>query len=146
MKTLVSLTLRELEDLQKFALTVNEHVPKGSTILLAGDLAAGKTSFVAAFCKLHNISEVSSPTYSIHNRYKYGEITADHFDLYRLENEEQMESSGFFDLCRNDVTYRFIEWPERAQGIENMFAENLFKLNIFKITENERKAELIKIS
>jgi tRNA threonylcarbamoyladenosine biosynthesis protein TsaE len=114
--------------------------------LLAGDLAAGKTSFVAAFCKLHNISDVSSPTYSIHNRYKFKDKTVDHFDLYRLETEEQLESAGFFDLAKEEAGYRFIEWPERVSEIENLFIKDLYRLNLLKLSETQRKAELIKIS
>ncbi|MCC2677727.1 MAG: putative ATPase/GTPase [Pseudobdellovibrio sp.] len=143
MKKLFSKSLAGLDDVHDLALEINKLLPKKSTILLTGDLGAGKTTFVAAFCKLHNISQVSSPTYAIHNRYQSEAASIDHLDLYRLDDEDSLESAGVHDILNRESDYKFIEWPERMPGIENI-SESVFKLSLKKTGETGRIAEFFK--
>ena len=145
MKLLISKEFDGLDGLEALAKEI-QVIVSGGTILLNGDLGAGKTTFVSAFCKLHKISHVSSPTYAIHNRYKSDTTVIDHFDLYRLDNIEKLESSGFADLCMQSCDYRFIEWPERASEVEALFSDHVYRLVLTKLDENRRKANFIQIS
>ena len=147
MNLIFSKSLNSLADLSELASLVNGILTHGSTVLLCGDLGAGKTTFVASFCKLHNISGVQSPTYSIHNRYRSDtNIQIDHFDLYRLTTEDEIQSVGFFDLIKNEVSYRFVEWPERV-GFDFFSNESkVFRLDFFKQGEGERKADFYRLS
>lgn len=143
---LFSRSINSTEDLGALAAEVNEVLPLKSTVLLEGDLGAGKTTFVSAFCKLHNISHVSSPTYAIHNRYDSVKCSVDHLDLYRLDDEDKLESAGVFDILQQPSDYKFIEWPERIPGIENMLSRGTYKLVLIKTSDDVRQAEFIKIN
>jgi tRNA threonylcarbamoyladenosine biosynthesis protein TsaE len=100
---------------------VRNAFPFSRIFLLEGDLGAGKTSFVKAFCEVLGIEEaVSSPTFNIVHAYEEGDITVYHFDLYRLKNTAELEEIGFDEYLphrqaglRGDA-YVFIEWPELA--------------------------------
>lgn len=144
MKKIFSQSIGNLEELRSFAGEVNKILPKKSTILLTGDLGAGKTTFVSAFCELHNISQVSSPTYAIHNHYTSNEVSVDHLDLYRLDDEDKIESAGVFDILQQPSDYKFIEWPERLPGIE--LGLQVYKIVLAKTGETGRQADFIQIS
>jgi len=146
MKKLFSKLINGPEDLNALAVEVNSILPRQSTVLLEGDLGAGKTTFVAAFCKLHNISQVSSPTYAIHNRYNSVECSVDHLDLYRLDDEDKLESAGVLDILQQASDYKFIEWPARLPDIENMSGHQIFKLILLKISDVGRQADFFQIN
>jgi tRNA threonylcarbamoyladenosine biosynthesis protein TsaE len=82
--------------------------------LLEGDLGAGKTTFVKAFCDVIGIEEpISSPTFTIVNVYEGKGVKVNHLDLYRLKNATDLEDIGFDEIITDDA-YIFIEWPELA--------------------------------
>ena len=77
------------------------------TILLSGDLGAGKTTFTQAFAQEKGIqTRISSPTFALEQR--LGEIT--HIDLYRLSREQ---ADNFLWQSDWHEGIRIIEWPER---------------------------------
>jgi len=83
----------------------------GSVIALFGGLGAGKTAFVRGLARgLGCEGEVCSPTYAIMNEYP-GEIPLAHFDMYRVEGWESLESTGFFDTLDGEHVLA-IEWSE----------------------------------
>lgn len=88
-------------------------------VLLNGEVGAGKTTFVREYFKYRKISvqELASPTFSLIHKYqtlgadlRFSEIY--HLDLYRLKNEDDLESSGFWDLLAEEKYFIFIEWPD----------------------------------
>ena len=87
------------------------------TLLFYGDMGVGKTTLIKALSKqLGTIENVSSPTFSIVNEY---EITNDliyHFDLFRINNEEEALNFGIEDYLFSDH-WIFIEWPEKLGGL-----------------------------
>ena len=85
---------------------------KGRTVLINGNLGAGKTTFVKAFAKASGCTEEgSSPTFTLMQRYK-GYVDILHFDLYRLKHFEELDNIGFFETIEENAT-KFIEWAER---------------------------------
>lgn len=84
-----------------------------SILLLSGDLGAGKTTSVRYLCEHFGLKNVQSPTYAIHQRYSAQNVSLDHFDLYRLQSEEELASTGFWDLLQNQNSIMLIEWFER---------------------------------
>lgn len=108
---------KEVEEsgLQKFVTEVAAFLEKDSILLLAGDLGAGKTTFVRQLCQHYGLSGVQSPTYAIHQRYSSGLQKVDHFDLYRLQTEEELISTGFWDLLHEEDSLVLIEWFERIE-------------------------------
>ncbi len=111
-------------------------------IALLGDLGVGKTAFVRGFTsKIAPASRVKSPTFALVNEYRGDPTSVFHFDMYRIEDEDELYSIGFFDyLSRNGIC--LVEWSE---NIEYALPDEYFSLKIEKcpeISENERKITL----
>ena len=81
-------------------------------VALYGDLGVGKTAFVRGFASvLSPQSTVKSPSFALVNEYRKGEIPLFHFDMYRIEDEDELYSIGFFDyLDRGGIC--LVEWSE----------------------------------
>lgn len=83
-------------------------------ILLSGDLGAGKTTFVKLLAKQLGIKvPVQSPTYNLHHMYESDGIVMHHFDLYRLQDESDLETTDFWAVAEDTKAYVCVEWPER---------------------------------
>jgi tRNA threonylcarbamoyl adenosine modification protein YjeE len=82
-------------------------------VLLNGPLGVGKTQFVKSMVSTMGGEMPDSPTFSIINQYPCPDKTIYHVDLYRLESEADVESTGFWDLFREDEALIFVEWAER---------------------------------
>lgn len=86
-------------------------------ICLTGDLGAGKTALVKAFCKLKKSTDsISSPTFSIVNEYVTEHDKIFHFDLYRLESIEEIIDIGIEEYLYSG-DYCLIEWPEQIKDV-----------------------------
>ena len=102
-----------------------------------GDMGAGKTTFIHAFCEAMNIKDVvSSPTFSIINQYKTQEgQTVYHMDLYRIKDENEAINAGVED-CLFSGNRCLVEWPEKAPGV---FPDETLHIYITSIDDNTRK-------
>lgn len=112
-------TTRRADDLAAFASCAadfaHELVP-GDTVALAGDLGAGKTTFVAAALRaLGREAEVASPTFTFWHRYG-GTPPIEHLDLYRIEHPGEATELGLDEAFRPDGI-AFVEWPERLPDL-----------------------------
>ncbi len=84
-------------------------------VMLTGPLGAGKTALIrGAASVLSPSSRVKSPSYTIVNEYRRGASPLFHFDLYRLGENFDPESIGFYEYC--DSGHCFIEWSEFFSG------------------------------
>ena len=90
--------------------------------LLKGELGGGKTVFVKAIAKAMGVKErVTSPTFILYNTYqirlkiedlRFKNGTLVHWDLYRIEDEKELETIGFWEIIKQ-ANIVCIEWPER---------------------------------
>ena len=88
-------------------------IKPGTIICLEGDLGAGKTLFVQNLAKALGIEEnVTSPTFNLMNTYE-GKMVMYHFDLYRLEQEYELEDIGFYDYISDGDGLVVIEWADK---------------------------------
>ena len=113
---------------------------KGNEVItLYGDLGVGKTTFTRGIASFFNIeNEVSSPTFAIMNEYINENISIYHFDMYRINSFEELESTGFFEYLNKGLI--IIEWSE---NIESYLPKDVIKVNIEKENKAERKITII---
>lgn len=92
---------------------IAEQARQGSVFALIGDLGVGKTVFTKGFAEGLGINEsISSPTFTLVNEYYDGRLPFYHFDVYRIEEADELEMIGFDEyLYGNGVT--LIEWANR---------------------------------
>lgn len=89
----------------------------GDIYTLSGELGAGKTVFAQGFARGLGVTEhVNSPTFTILQIYEDGRLPLYHFDVYRIEEPEEMEEAGYEDYFYGDgVT--LIEWAELIEEL-----------------------------
>ena len=123
-KTISNSTLETINIAKNLAKFLNP----GDTVVLTGELGAGKTKFTEGFLSYYNLEdEISSPTFTIVNEYKSPLSTIYHFDVYRLADIDEFYAIGgeeYFDkgIC-------LIEWGEQI--------EDALPLEHIKITFNK---------
>ena len=122
--------LTEETQLVEFVTEMKAAVGTNSVLLLSGELASGKTTVTKVLCELYALQSVQSPTYAIHQRYQNQLITIDHFDLYRIQNADDLISTGFWDLLRDQKSLVVIEWFEKIQD-DSWLEQEIRKRNLF---------------
>jgi len=97
-------------------------LPAKRTVLLIGNLGAGKTTLAKGIVKGLRAAapeEVSSPTFTLIHEYgagEYGSGRVYHIDLYRLEELREVETLGLDEIFDRDAVV-LIEWGERFPQI-----------------------------
>lgn len=107
--------------LEALAAEIAGRLEPGSVVVLAGEVGAGKTTFVRAALREMGVKErVTSPTYQLARSYrgllKGREVTVNHLDLYRIEELESRDALELDDYLEADAV-TFIEWAEPALGL-----------------------------
>lgn len=107
-------------------------------IALYGDLGVGKTAFVRGLASvIAPNSIVRSPTFALVNEYRAQKSSLFHFDMYRIEDEDELYSIGFYDYLDRGICV--VEWSE---NIPYALPERYLKIEISKTsteTPDERK-------
>ncbi len=125
-KTVISNSTEQTEAIgSEFA----ESLAPDAFVALYGDLGAGKTAFVRGVAKkICPEQRVFSPTYTVVNEYGRNLY---HFDLYRITDEDDLYSTGFYDYIGNGIC--ICEWCE---NIPYAIPDNAVYVKIEKVTEN----------
>ncbi|KYG64003.1 tRNA threonylcarbamoyladenosine biosynthesis protein TsaE [Bdellovibrio bacteriovorus] len=109
--------IRNLEELKSFWAEVLPHLSSRCILLMSGEVGAGKTTSVQMIASILGMRDVQSPSFAIHLRYENSEGKAlDHLDLYRLKDDDDLESSGFWDLFAQHNSLMIIEWADRLNS------------------------------
>lgn len=123
---------------RKFA----KDLKKGDVIVLTGDLGSGKTKFTEGVLQFFGLeNEISSPTFNIVNEYVNRDVNVYHFDVYRLEDEDEFYAIGGEEYFEKGIC--LIEWGEMIEHalpnkyIQISFSRNLDDENLRKIVIEE---------
>lgn len=129
-------------DLVKAVCFLQNHLQAQKNLLFYGEMGAGKTTFIKAFCAALGVEDtVSSPTFSIVNEYHYPDGVIYHFDCYRLKNQTEALDLGVEEYLYSGE-YCLIEWPEK---IPDLLPENYLQINIEVQPDQQRKLTITKI-
>ena len=109
----------------------------GEIIAFRGGMGMGKTCFTRGLALGLGFSgQVSSPTFALVNEYIGGRLPLYHFDMWRIENWEDLYSSGFFDYADTGGVIA-AEWSENIEGaLQN---QNVITVNIERLSDMSRK-------
>ena len=107
----------------------------GDVVAYEGGMGAGKTVFTRGVARFFGVEdEVASPTFALVNEYGQDPVLA-HFDLWRITDEDDLYSTGFFDYLEGDGVL-YIEWSENIQGA---LPPGAITLTIQRVDEDTRK-------
>lgn len=107
--------------------SMGEKAVRGQVYALDGDLGCGKTVFTQGFAAGLGITEpVTSPTFTILQIYSAGRLPLYHFDVYRIEDPDEMDEIGYED-CFYGNGVSLVEW---AVQIEDLLPENTIHIVI----------------
>lgn len=130
-------TVNNLEDTKKIAELLAKHLTK-EIILLNGDVGAGKTTlanfFINALCTEYQT--VTSPTFTIVQSYDTTVGLIYHLDLYRIENENELQNLGIDEILLETC---LVEWSEK---LGSYTPKNYIKITISILSENTRELEI----
>lgn len=130
--TTTTILLPDETDTQRFAVQMSSILVPGDTILLSGDIGAGKSAFSRALirCKAGVDIDVPSPTFTLVQTYDVQDAEIWHCDLYRLTHPDEALELGLDEAFETAIC--LIEWPDR---LGNDAPENALTLH-FKALEN----------
>ncbi len=131
------------QETKEFAFNMAKNAKKGEIYCICGDLGAGKTHFSKGFALGLGIEEeITSPTFSIVNEYN-GNLPFYHFDVYRINDIEQMYDIGYEEYFFSDGVC-LIEWAELIKDIIPKEAIWIKIEKDFEKEDNYRVIEVIK--
>lgn len=114
MKVIESFSAEETFELGK---KIAEEAEKGQIFCLDGDLGTGKTVFTQGFARGLSIDgPVNSPTFTILQIYEDGRLPLYHFDVYRIEDPEELYEVGLDDYLYGDGVC-LIEWASMISDL-----------------------------
>ena len=136
---MINFISRSTQETEEFAFEFAKKIVPPRVICLKGDLGAGKTAFSRGFARYFGVkSSVSSPTFIIMHRYD-GTVTINHYDLYRINDYEELVDIGFEEQIEHGIS--LIEWPD---AFEDELPGDRITINISR-TGNSDDERLIRV-
>ena len=139
------LTFSQIDELAK---KLANYVEENTVIALIGELGTGKTSFTKTFAKEFGVKEnLKSPTFNYVLEYLSGRMPLYHFDVYRINDSEEIYEIGFEDYIGEDGSVVIIEWadkildemPEDAVFVEiNHYSDVAREVSVYTIENGEK--------
>ncbi|MFR8039031.1 MAG: tRNA (adenosine(37)-N6)-threonylcarbamoyltransferase complex ATPase subunit type 1 TsaE [Anaerovoracaceae bacterium] len=113
----IEITIKSEEDSAKLGRKIGEKAEPGSVLALIGDLGTGKTTLTKYIAAGMGVSEViTSPTFNIVKEYRSGRIPLYHFDVYRIEDPEEMYEIGYEEYFYGDGLC-VVEWADMIEEL-----------------------------
>ncbi len=140
---------------QRLGMRLGDLLRGGELLLLEGQLGSGKTTFTQGLAQGMGISElVSSPTFTLLKEYVGQAPTANipggslarrgpalyHFDLYRLDDPEEILDLGFEDYFYDGSGVCVVEWADKAA---ELWSDGHLRIRLKAMSETKRSLLLI---
>ena len=139
-ETLYEFSSESVEKTEEIGALLAKELGDSDFVALVGDLGAGKTAFVRGMASVITPdAPVCSPTYAIVNEYTGDKRRLCHFDIYRLADEDDLISIGFYDY-KNCVMA--VEWCDK---IAEALPEEYYLVTILGSGDETRKIKVEKI-
>ena len=136
--------IKSLDQLNSLSERVADHLKEKDCIFLTGEIGVGKTTFTRYLINYlqkkegSEITEVLSPTFNLLYEYDLKKHKIMHYDLYRLNNEKELNNLGIFQ--ENENAIKIIEWPSL---IKIPISDKLEIHLDYAKNDNERKLRLL---
>jgi len=128
-----------VNETKKFASSFAKKLKKSDILCLCGDLGSGKTTFVQGLAKGLGVKGLpTSPSFVLLNIYS-GKFPLYHFDLYRLNNTDEIRNLGYEEFFYGDGITA-IEWAEK---LKELTPKKYIEIK-FKILEKNKREIIIK--
>ncbi|MBQ4105035.1 MAG: tRNA (adenosine(37)-N6)-threonylcarbamoyltransferase complex ATPase subunit type 1 TsaE [Clostridia bacterium] len=123
-----------LQETETIAGEIASTLSNNQVVALLGGLGVGKTTFTRGLVSAFGVdSGVHSPTFAIVNEYQ-GDVPVYHFDMYRVTDEDDLYSTGFYDYLGRGLV--IIEWSENV--LDYLPADTVFIELAYGEDENTR--------
>ena len=135
----------QLDEVDEVAQEIADLLSRAEVVLFEGEMGAGKTTFIKSLVAiLGSADTVTSPTYSLVNKYLIDVQTPNkkyiyHLDLFRLKSMDEVIDMGVEEIIDSGEIV-LIEWGELIEPLYNQL--NVIKLFFLKNDENSRKLSI----
>jgi len=127
------------EETEALGARIAERLAPGDVVLLSGELGTGKTTMVRGACRALGVpGPVTSPTFTIGQRYGGGRLPVSHLDLYRLQTLEGEDPALLDDYLRPEGV-AFVEWPAAGSG---RLERPVLEVRLSHVSEQRRRVEI----
>lgn len=134
----ISKLLRNEEETLEFGRMIGKNMEEGILVCLNGDLGAGKTCLTKGIAQGLEIEEdVTSPTFILVEEYE-GRLPLYHFDVYRIEEPEELYFIGFEEYLAKEAVV-IIEWSVQ---IDEILPPQRLDIDISRTEKDERRITL----
>ena len=124
------------EETIEFAKKIGSKLKGGDVVAYKGGMGVGKTTFTRGLAVGMGLpDEVTSPTFALVNEYRGKELTLYHFDMYRIVDADELETTGFFDYMSEDSVIA-VEWSE---NLIDALPNGTVYITINRLSETERE-------
>ena len=98
---------------------ISELLVAPKLVVLRGDLGMGKTTLVRGIAAAigADAEDVTSPTFTLVHEYPGSNVRLIHLDVYRLENERELEGTGIWEMIEAPDALVMVEWGDKFQAI-----------------------------
>jgi tRNA threonylcarbamoyladenosine biosynthesis protein TsaE len=128
-------------DTKAIAERIAKSLSPGTTVCLFGEMGVGKTVFTNGLCRALGVTDyVSSPTFTVVNEYDGADFPVYHFDMYRIEDEDELIEIGFEEYLSSGGVC-IIEWPE---NIKNSLPSERVDIEILRGNDFSERTIIIK--